>query len=290
MPDGLSCTYAPRPTDSSPAAPQSGPATRPGTSPSPGFTLVELSIVLVIVGLIAGGILVGKDLIAISEAQSQLNQLQSYETAFNTFRLKYNCLPGDCLAASQFNLNPASGAGAQNGEGNGMLPNTRRNDLIPGGNWFDTTSPNNAYELPNAWHHLQQANLIRETVTPCCAAMMTDAFASSFPKARLGSTTSRVIASTYYGTANYFYVATYASVCGVMNFLPQSMTPAQVFYSDTKTDDGKPYTGKVMNLWGSDCIGWGPEQSGGGPLCASAGGYTLTTTDQVCGLVYRATF
>jgi prepilin-type N-terminal cleavage/methylation domain-containing protein len=60
-----------------------------------GFTLVELSIVLVVVGLAIGGVLVGKDLIRAAEYRKFHSQIESYQLASNTFRVKYNAVPGD---------------------------------------------------------------------------------------------------------------------------------------------------------------------------------------------------
>ena len=60
-----------------------------------GFTLIELSIVLVIIGLIVGGVLVGQDLIKAAEIRATVSQVEGYNSAVNTFRLKYNGLPGD---------------------------------------------------------------------------------------------------------------------------------------------------------------------------------------------------
>ena len=54
-----------------------------------GFTLIELSIVLVIIGLIVGGVLVGQNLIKAAEIRNQIKQMQEYQIAFNTFRTKY---------------------------------------------------------------------------------------------------------------------------------------------------------------------------------------------------------
>ena len=63
--------------------------------PRSGFTLVELSIVLVIIGLIAGGVLVGRDLIEAAAIRQQITQVERFKTAVQTFRTKYNGLPGD---------------------------------------------------------------------------------------------------------------------------------------------------------------------------------------------------
>ena len=65
-----------------------------------GFTLIELSIVLVIIGLIVGGVLTGQDLIRAAEIRATIGQYEKYNTAVNTFRTKYNGIPGDLLAAS----------------------------------------------------------------------------------------------------------------------------------------------------------------------------------------------
>src|ERR1700722_5890685 len=67
---------------------------------SSGFTLIELSIVLVIIGLIVGGILVGQDLIKAAEVRAQLSQIEKYNSAVNTFRAKFNAIPGDMAIAT----------------------------------------------------------------------------------------------------------------------------------------------------------------------------------------------
>ena len=82
-----------------------------------GFTLIELSVVLVIIGLIVGGVLVGQDLIRAATLQAQITQIQKFNTAANTFRLKFNALPGDVANAGNLGLTPRSGSA---GQGDGM--------------------------------------------------------------------------------------------------------------------------------------------------------------------------
>ncbi len=60
-----------------------------------GFTLVELSIVLVIVGLLFGGVLVGQSLIAAAKIQAQIKQFQQFDIAATNFKTKYRGIPGD---------------------------------------------------------------------------------------------------------------------------------------------------------------------------------------------------
>ena len=67
-----------------------------------GFSLVELSIVLVILGLLTGGILGGQALIRAAELRAATTESQRYLAAINSFRDKYFALPGDMAIATRF--------------------------------------------------------------------------------------------------------------------------------------------------------------------------------------------
>jgi prepilin-type N-terminal cleavage/methylation domain-containing protein len=94
-----------------------------------GFTLVELSIVLVIIGLLIGGILGGQELIRASELNSVVNDANKVKVAINAFKLKYNALPGDMPnAQSYWGVNASCAAGTAgtgtqtcNGTGDGVV-------------------------------------------------------------------------------------------------------------------------------------------------------------------------
>ena len=60
-----------------------------------GFTLVELSIVLVIIGLLVGGILVGQSLIESAKLSSFVASIGKHDAAIGAFEAKYRGLPGD---------------------------------------------------------------------------------------------------------------------------------------------------------------------------------------------------
>ena len=90
------------------------------TSCRHGFTLIEISIVLVIIGLLVGGILVGRDLIASAIVRAQITQVGKYTTALYAFKNKYNCLPGDCATAANFGF-LARGSGYGQGDGDGII-------------------------------------------------------------------------------------------------------------------------------------------------------------------------
>jgi prepilin-type N-terminal cleavage/methylation domain-containing protein len=117
---------------------------------SNGFTLIELSIVLVIVGLLTGGVLAGKELIHSAEIGAQIRQIDSYQLALDAFKLKYNCTPGDCDKATAF------WSTAINGNGNGNIETELGigYDVAPPARW------ENSNEYQQFFIQLGLANLI----------------------------------------------------------------------------------------------------------------------------------
>ena len=67
-----------------------------------GFSLVELSIVLVILGLLTGGILTGQTLIRAAELRSVNADVQRFQAATRTFQSKYFAFAGDMRNATDF--------------------------------------------------------------------------------------------------------------------------------------------------------------------------------------------
>lgn len=65
-----------------------------------GFTLVEISIVIIIVGLLLGGIMQGTHLIRSAKLKSLSEQVSQIRSAFNIFKQKYGSLPGDMATAT----------------------------------------------------------------------------------------------------------------------------------------------------------------------------------------------
>lgn len=101
-----------------------------------GFSLVELSIVLVILGLLTGGILAGQSLIRAAELRSVITTTDRYQAAVYSFRDKYFALPGDMRNATSFWGDQATGPsacadagitdgtpGTCNGNGDGLIIN-----------------------------------------------------------------------------------------------------------------------------------------------------------------------
>ena len=81
-----------------------------------GFTLIEIAIVLVIIGLLLGGILKGQELITSARVRNLISQQDGIKAAFYGFQDRYRALPGDYQLASQ-NLGGATAATNGNGDG-----------------------------------------------------------------------------------------------------------------------------------------------------------------------------
>jgi prepilin-type N-terminal cleavage/methylation domain-containing protein len=67
-----------------------------------GFTILELSIVLVIVGLLVAGVLGGQEIIKAMKVNSVISKMNEVTAAANSFKLKYDSLPGDMPDASDY--------------------------------------------------------------------------------------------------------------------------------------------------------------------------------------------
>ena len=109
-----------------------------------GFTLIELAIVLVIIGLLLGGVLRGQELINSAKVKNMARDFQNVQVYIYGYQDKYRALPGDDLAAVAHVGATANQAGA--GAGNGVI----------GGNWDSTTTTE---ESAIFWQHVRLAGL-----------------------------------------------------------------------------------------------------------------------------------
>lgn len=213
-----------------------------------GFTLVELSIVLVIIGLIIGGVLVGKELIAASEIRATIGQIEKYRTAVNTFRVKYNFMPGDMPepAASGFGFQ-ARGAYEGQGDGNGVLEGVNADAASSNGGTRVATGEPSVF-----WVDLSAANLIdgkfntASTHTMPGGSIPTVSIGNYMPPAKLGNANYVYVYS--YSGVNYYSLSAvsmlYVTNGDVLSYT--NMTPVQAFQIDSKLDDGLPQYGKII--------------------------------------------
>ena len=238
-----------------------------------GFTLIELSIVLVIIGLIVGGILVGQDLIRTAGARAQIMQIEKYNQASNTFRGKYGYLPGDIPNpyATQFGF-AARGSNPWNGNGDGMLNGTDSGWAF---GWSGCSEP------LMFWVDLSQAKLIDGNfsgLTPT-SWPSSDATGSSIdlylPKSKMNDAL-HVYAlngglnragfynlNPFFAGNNFFAISQVTSIAFASDecqYEGNAGIPVGTAYNiDKKIDDGLPISGNVIaaaHFQGDDNVAW----------------------------------
>jgi prepilin-type N-terminal cleavage/methylation domain-containing protein len=121
-----------------------------------GFTLIEIAIVLVIIGLLLGGVLKGQELITSARVRNLISTQDGIKAAYFGFLDRYRSLPGDYPLA-QVNITGATAGG----NGNGRVETAATPVALPtppGGNSV-------AGESILAWEHLSRAGFINGTYT-----------------------------------------------------------------------------------------------------------------------------
>lgn len=227
-----------------------------------GFTLIEMSIVLVVIGLIVGGILTGRDLIRAAEVRATITQIEKYNTAANTFRGKYGYLPGDIKDpdASNFGFGPR-GLYAGDGDGNGVIEGCGS----PG-----TPGLNYGFYAGNGetvlfWVDLTTAHLIEDSFNTATwnnpfADVPAANLSAWFPLSKIGQGNYVYVWSggpdvTQNGGhnnngINYFGLSAVTGI-GAGGWITSSvsLTVQQAFAIDKKMDDGLPQSGHVTAMY-----------------------------------------
>lgn len=149
-----------------------------------GFTFIELSIVLAIVGILAGALLVGREMLRGGELRTIMSDLARYEAAVVTFRDKYQNLPGDFPTAT-------TTWGSLGGSGSDALcQNTTANGIATcngNGDGVIRTSVVTFDETARAWQHLKNAQLVEGNFTGTTNGMtMAYLLEKTFPPAKKG--------------------------------------------------------------------------------------------------------
>ncbi len=230
------------------------------------FTLIELAIVLVIIGLLVGGMLVGQHLIHAVRLQSVSNEATQHIVAIDTFRKKYMALPGDMPNAVRY-WGPLAGAltdgtdadcdaavvvdGQKTCNGNG-------NGKIGGDLFLDPDSP----ERHRSWQHLANAGMVTGSYTGLAAGATLFIAGENAPASKLANgvwslswrsptTLSSVDFAAVWG--NYLTVGAAAGPPGLIPGAPGAtqgwggiMTGGDAYNIDIKMDDGKPGHGVVL--------------------------------------------
>lgn len=195
-----------------------------------GFTLIELSIVLVIIGLIVAGVVGGQSLVRQAQLRSVISEQDAVKVAINNFRLNYrNSLPGDFSTASQYWTGCAGGGASLpncNGNGDGQI------------NLTNLVATDEAFRF---WEHLNLAGLYPGSFTGAGAG-------TTFLQADLGS---NVPSSKFSGAGIFVHTNTTLDENHIIFGAPRALdisngdvfSVTQAASLDDKVDDGNPGSG-----------------------------------------------
>lgn len=220
---------------------------------------MEIAIVLVLIGLVVGGILVGRDLIKAAELRAVVSTIEKYKTAVLTFKLKYYCLPGDCSSATQFwgtdtscPFQPARTTPTVvtcDGDGNGRIAE-------------DSDFANKAYESWRFWQQLANAGMIPGSYagTSLSGNSQSMTLGPGITSPSIYKSSSGIIVYYLITSGNVAPGADFASVRNrnIFEILAPSnpangtgilpvFTPAEMYSIDSKIDDGNALTGNVVS-------------------------------------------
>lgn len=208
-----------------------------------GFTLVEIAIVLVIIGLLLGGVLKGQAMIDSAKVKALANEMKAVQTAYNAYQDKFRAIPGDdSIATTHLGatvngvtiLNPTTNAG---------------NGLIDTVNWTGAATPVVTNKSSLFWMHTRAAGLMTGDAN--------NGQGTNSVGGRLGiSSTSAILPANLAGTR---FVCT-GGIDGAL--------AAQL---DTMLDDGVGTTGSVQGIVGAAVT-----------TAAAPAAYVNTSTYTVC--------
>jgi prepilin-type N-terminal cleavage/methylation domain-containing protein len=197
-----------------------------------GFTLVELSVVLVIIAVLAGVVVVGQSLIKSAHLRETIGDYDRYVKAIKEFQDKYLALPGDMSTATS-----VLGSGVSNGNGNGQIGTSTTEGVISGtGEWF------------GAWRHLSAAGMIEGSFSGIgtSASVGVNVPASKLPNASGWTLFYYLLTTddTPFWRDHYGHVmALGAAGATITDAVALSATDTRSI--DEKIDDGKPGTGFI---------------------------------------------
>ena len=117
-----------------------------------GFTLVEIAIVLVIIGLLLGGVLKGQELIYNQKVKSTYDSYRQYTAAMYGYQDRYRAIPGDDANVLTRGFVATGGVAIVAGNGNGFISG--------GGNTCLTAAAGPGTEVCQANYHLRLSGFL----------------------------------------------------------------------------------------------------------------------------------
>jgi prepilin-type N-terminal cleavage/methylation domain-containing protein len=270
-----------------------------------GFTLIELSIVLVIIGLIVGGVLAGQSLISAAQIRAVISQKEKFDRGVNIFKLKYSDLPGNycpnggvCMSGTT----TMSGGVVLNGDGGSLI-----STLV---NRYDISALTGS--IKRFWQHLAAARYIESDINfgGCTATNLTNSSAYTarcFPQSKLARNGVWIAYTSAIGNAdqplsnfagNVYLLTVIDTNALVFGTYETALTPTEASSIDTKLDDGFGDQGQIQSTaasdnTNSDSLNHGVGSSGTATSCmvtltTPGTPYNVTNTSPACQLRIKA--
>lgn len=237
------------------------------------FSLIELSIVLIIIGLLIAGVTGGASLIKSSELRSIITESRTWSVSVNSFFNQFDSLPGDYDNRL---------GGQDGGDGDGKIE-------------FNSLAGDAAREAEgrNAWRHLSVANVLDKSVVYATLSNLTlntsnqaDDAITSFGEVIPGSKIGGAAWDFDYNTSSGHNVAVLTGSINAggnnLNTLVNGsqvssgiITPTDALSLDSKYDDGYATTGSIRGIQPTAVS------------CGDAGPYDTTVPSKSCALSFR---
>lgn len=221
------------------------------------FSLVEISIVIVIVGLITGAIFIGLSLERSTEIRNYARDLSTYEAALLTFKDKFSAVPGDMNDATN-KWGAAGGSGSDTTCQN--TPSSTEATCNGNGDFIMGTSVVAMDETYRAWQHMKNAELLEgKFLGSTHGATLGKLLGDILPKSKMANvgyqfrTENKATlgwTNAPEGTTALLAIRAAAPISGPPMQLGAHSTSSQMLFKiDEKLDDSRPGTGKLFGVF-----------------------------------------
>lgn len=216
-----------------------------------GFSLIEIAIALVIVGVVIGGVLKGRELIESAKIKAVISQVSEIRLATQTFYDRYGYLPGDFpKAQSMIDQSLRDGDGSGNLTGNGLQAGSGEN-----------------HKAVSFWRHLEKSGLYAAGGKPTQEGNLR--IGKGIPKAKLGGGFTVVYQPFDDMPGHWLRLGEENGA----NNDKGGLTPLQAYMMDQQSDTGDPTNGRFRAKPG---IGMG------GDKCLKGDAYNIADTEKSC--------
>lgn len=241
-----------------------------------GFTLVELSIVLVIIGFLVAGVSAGASMIKQAQVRSVISDMIGFQASYNGFVARFNKVPGD------MDIGSAYWPGANNCAVTPLNCNGNGNGVIQ----FATGARGNGTgdETERAWKHMSLAGVISQGIPELADTFTQTQVGLTAPSTRLSGVGFMMGSNTLgTGVTSPFSLTTNLILIGGENtnnsLVNGALSPEDAFNLDVKLDDGIVSGGTFQ---GANTGFFRTINGAGSATCLNGVNYNITVTTDEC--------